>query len=94
MSWSVGSAGKVPAVTEQIEKQFMAMTHPCPEPEESAKQLVRQAIAKLLEGHTKPSTIVKVSASGSQSWGANNDGFLKDVYNSLNVSMETIQIVE
>ena len=96
MSWSVGATGKAAIVAEAIKKQFSGMTHLCPEPEESAKQLVRKTIDTLLAGHTKPGTIVKVGASGSQGYSGSSGSVegLKEVYNSLNVSVETISIVE
>ena len=90
MSWSVSSAGKAPAVAAHIEAQFKQMTYPCPEPEESAKQLVRQAIAKLLGGHTLEKCVVKISANGSQGWGGKHDA----IYNSLAVNVEIIPIIE
>jgi len=94
MSWSVGAAGKAPAVAAAIERQFKAMdSYPCPEPEETAKQLVRQAIAALLAGHSKTDSIVQVTASGSMGWaGTSSDP--KDVTTSLNVGVVTTPILE
>ena len=93
MSWSVSAVGKPAAMAVNIESQFAAMTYPCPEPEETAKQLVRKAIGALLAGHTKAENIVKVSASGSQAYRTVREAtgdVAKDVYNSLSVSVETI----
>ena len=97
MSWSIGAAGKASVVAVEIERQFTSMTYPCPEPEESAKQAIRIAINTLLTGHTKEGTIVRVSANGSQSYRSVREGdkdIPKDVYNSLNVTVETIAILE
>jgi len=95
MYWSVSAIGKAPAVAIAIEKQFVEMTYPCPEPEESVKQLVRQAIAALLAGQTRPDTAVKVSASGSQSHSTKRDvtsgkDTVTDCTNQLTLTFETI----
>lgn len=90
MSWSVSAVGKPAAVAASIESQF-ASYGTCPEPEETAKQLVRQTIASLASGHSKPGTIIKVTASGSQSNSYDGPGApLRDVYNNLSVSVETL----
>jgi hypothetical protein len=94
MSWSVGAIGKAAAVAARIEKDFKGMeSYPCPEPEESAKQLVRQAIAKLLEGHSNPTSIIQVLASGSQSWNGDSKS-PTNVTNFLEVSIKPISIIE
>ena len=64
MSWSVSAVGKPKAVAADIESQFQSLSA-CNQPEESAKQYVRQAIAILLT-HQSDQSPVKVSASGSQ----------------------------
>lgn len=65
MSWSVSAVGKAPAVRASIADQFARGT--CIEPEESVKKRVAEAIDKALEAQD-PATVVKVVASGSQSF--------------------------
>jgi hypothetical protein len=90
MSWSVSAIGKPAVVAASIEKQFGSYGT-CPEPEETAKQLVRQAIAALANGQTKPDTVVKVSANGSQSYSNDGPGTPPtEVSNSLSLSFETL----
>lgn len=92
MPWSVGSTGKAPAVAKAIESQFKSMEgHPCPEPEETAKQHVRKALAAILEGHTQAATSVKVEASGSMNWRSVRKGDVDvptEVANYLTVKVE------
>lgn len=92
MSWSVQATGKAPAVAAEIERQFKAMeSYPCAEPEESAKQLVRQTIATLCAGQTHPDAMaVKVAASGSQSWTAGDQHKPENVSNTLSLTFETL----
>ena len=97
MSWSVGATGKAPAVAKSLESQFKSMEHyPCPEPEETAKQFVRQAFAVLLAGHSRDNTAVKAYASGSQVYTTAGEprDVPKQVSNSLSVTLETIEFLE
>jgi hypothetical protein len=64
MSWSVLAIGKAPAVAAEIERQFAQSK--CSEPEESVRQSARLTLASALAAQ-EPSTMVEVSAAGSQS---------------------------
>lgn len=64
MSWSVGGIGKAQAVATSIEAQFAQSK--CSDPEESVRQAARAAIAAALVAQNV-GTVVKVTASGSQS---------------------------
>jgi hypothetical protein len=66
MSWSVGAIGKVAAVANSIEGQFVK-NGTCAQPEEGIRQAARTLIATALAGITDPATVVKVQAYGSQS---------------------------
>lgn len=92
MSWSVQAVGKAPAVAAAIEKQFVAMErYPCAEPEETAKQLARKAIAALCAAQSRPDGMaVKVAASGSMSWNGGNQAAPEQVTNNFSVMFETI----
>ena len=92
MSWSVGAVGEVAAVAAEIERQFTAMTYPCPEPEESAKQSIRAAIAAALSSPV--SGAVKVSASGSQSCGSQSSQYGPDGKVITNCTVDTKMAVE
>jgi hypothetical protein len=64
MSWSVSAIGKPPAVAVSIEEQFSR--YKCIEPEEGVRQGARATLAAALAAQ-RPDSVVKVSASGSQS---------------------------
>jgi hypothetical protein len=65
MSWSVGAWGKAPAVRTAIAAQF-EKGGKCSELEETIRQSAAKIIDAALAGQD-PSTVVEVSASGSQS---------------------------
>lgn len=89
MSWSVSASGKPTEVAETLESQFTAMeASPCPEPEETAKQHVRQALKAICEMQ-RPDSTLKISAWGSQSWGGGTFEKPENVTNALNVSVVT-----
>lgn len=95
MSWSVSATGKAPAVAIAIEKQFAGMaSYPCPEPEETAKQRVREAIAAILGGHTADGLSVKVTASGSMSWSGGDQHKPEKVHNFLRLEVESFAHLE
>lgn len=91
MSWSISAVGKASAVAEACEKQFKAMeAYPCPEPEESAKQAIRQMIARLCAAQSRPNAMaVKVSAAGSMSW-SNNQTEPKEVANTVSFTFDSL----
>jgi hypothetical protein len=86
MSWSVSAIGRVPAVRAAIAKQF-ADGGKCVEPEES----IRQAAAKVLDSvivAQDPTNVVKVTASGSQSF--KDYGTKTGIGNGLTIVVEPI----
>jgi hypothetical protein len=88
MSWSVGVTSKLSdEAAVEIERQFAGMTYPCPEPEETIKQGVRDLLAVALKGNIQTHT-VNVSAWGSQStWTDGTEGAPTCVSNTLNISI-------
>lgn len=81
MSWSVSAIGKTPAVATEIAQQFG--TYKCAEPEETVRQAALVLINSALSAQD-PSTVVRVSAAGSQ--GLNYT--TKAVYNQVTVTIE------
>lgn len=91
MSWSVSAVGKAPAVAAAIEKQFAAMSYPCPEPEESVKQSIRKIIAQLCASQTRPDAMaVKVQAAGSMYWFSGDQNQPKEISNTASLTFESI----
>ncbi len=65
MSWSVQAIGKAPKVLTEIAAQFSAAGK-CSEPEETVRKKAESVVCEAIAAQD-PSTVIRVSASGSQS---------------------------
>jgi hypothetical protein len=86
MSWSVAKVGKAAAVREKLAEDFNRIK--CSEPEETIKNLVRDAIHTEL-GAYPPNFPVRVEACGSQS----TPDYSKaphEILNSMSVKLEPV----
>jgi hypothetical protein len=63
MSWAINAVGKPAAVAAKLAKDFASIK--CPEPEESIKAKLAEAVALALAAFP-PQLAVRVEASGSQ----------------------------
>jgi hypothetical protein len=84
MSWSVTAIGRASAVQEKLNVEFGRII--CPEPEETIKNHVREAVHTALKAFP-PNHPVRVEASGSQS---QPDSKAPEKTNQLIVKIEPI----
>ena len=87
MSWSVQAVGKPAAVATKVQADLSVFR--CTEPEETVKQAACTALVAAINAQA-PNTVIKVSASGSQSNLYGPDGKVAGVQNNLQMSVEPI----
>lgn len=89
MSWSIGGKGQAKKLREVLLEQFARS--PCPEPEESIRQLAGKQIDIAL-GAMPPNMFVQVSAYGSQSALTYEGGQWKGPFsNSLSINISPME---